>query len=48
MSVVVTAVVAMGLSWMRNRSDSVAAPAVLHATSNSLGSALAWIAQRVL
>ncbi|MCB1271400.1 MAG: CPBP family intramembrane metalloprotease [Microthrixaceae bacterium] len=47
-SVVVTAVVAMGLSWMRNRSDSVAAPAVLHATSNSLGSALAWIAQRVL
>lgn len=47
-SVVATAVVAMGLSWMRNRSDSVAAPAVLHTTSNSLGSALAWFTQRVL
>lgn len=47
-SVAVTACVAMGLSWMRNRSDSVAAPALLHATANGLGSALAWIAQRVL
>lgn len=47
-SVLVTAAVAMGLSWMRNRSDSVAAPALLHATSNGLGSALAWVAQRVL
>lgn len=47
-SVLVTAGVAMGLSWMRNRSDSVAAPALLHATSNGLGSALAWVAQRVL
>lgn len=47
-SVLVTAAVAMWLSWMRNRSDSVAAPALLHATSNGLGSALAWVAQRVL
>lgn len=47
-SVVVTAAVAMWLSWMRNRSDSVAAPALLHATANGLGSALAWVAQRVL
>lgn len=47
-SVVVTAAVAMGLSWMRNRSGSVAAPALVHATANGLGSALAWVAQRVL
>lgn len=47
-SVLFTAAIAMGLSWMRNRSDSVAAPAVLHTTANSLGSALAWVAQRVL
>lgn len=47
-SVLLTATFAMWLSWMRNRSDSVAAPALLHATSNGLGSALAWVAQRVL
>lgn len=47
-SVLVTATLAMGLSWMRDRSESVAAPAVLHTTTNSLGSALAWVAQRVL
>lgn len=46
--VLVTAVAGMGLSWMRNRSDSVVAPATLHATSNGVGSALAWLAQRVL
>lgn len=48
LSVLVTAALAMGLSWMRDRSESVAAPAVLHTTTNSLGSALAWITQRVL
>lgn len=48
LSVVFTAVVAMGLSWMRNRSDSVAAPATLHAANNSAASLAAWIAQRVL
>ncbi len=47
-SVLVTATVAMAFSWMRNRSDSVAAPAVFHTTSNSLGTLLSWIAQRVL
>ena len=46
--VLVTAVAGMGLSWMRNRSDSVVAPALLHTTSNGVGSALAWISQRVL
>lgn len=46
--VLLTAVAGMGLSWMRNRSDSVVAPATLHATSNGVGSALAWLAQRVL
>ena len=47
-SVVATATVAMGLSWMRNRSDSVVAPATLHATNNSAASLAAWIAQRIL
>jgi membrane protease YdiL (CAAX protease family) len=46
--VVLTAVAGMGLSWMRNRSDSVVAPATLHATSNGVGSALAWLAHRVI
>ena len=45
--VLLTAVAGMGLSWMRNRSDSVLAPAMLHSTSNGVGSALAWIALRV-
>lgn len=41
-----TAAVGMFFSWMRNRSDSLAAPATLHTTSNSVGYLLAWLAQR--
>ncbi|MFV0317582.1 MAG: lysostaphin resistance A-like protein [Microthrixaceae bacterium] len=47
-SVLTTAVLAMVLSWTRNRTDSVAAPAALHATNNSAASLAAWLAQRVL
>jgi len=32
---------------MRNRSDSVLAPATLHATGNGVGSMLAWLAHRM-
>lgn len=46
--VLVTAVAGMALSWMRNRSDSVLAPATLHTASNGVGSVFAWIAQRFL
>ncbi len=46
--VLATAVAGMGLSWMRNRSDSIVAPATLHTASNGVGSLLAWVAQRVL
>ncbi len=45
--VLLTAIAGMGLSWMRNRSDSVLAPAMLHSTSNGVGSALAWVALKV-
>lgn len=44
--VVGTAVAGMGLSWMRNRSGSLAAPAMLHISSNSIGYVLAWFVQR--
>ena len=45
--VLATAAAGMGLSWMRNRSDSVLAPATLHATGNGAGSLLAWLAHRM-
>ena len=41
-----TAVAGMGLSWLRNRSGSLAAPAMLHISSNSIGYVLAWLVQR--
>lgn len=43
--VLATAVFGMFFSWMRNRSDSLAAPMLLHLTSNSVGYLLAWLAQ---
>ena len=45
--VVVTAVAGMGLSWLRNRSDSVVAPAVVHSTANSVASVFSWLARRI-
>jgi membrane protease YdiL (CAAX protease family) len=45
-SVIGTAAAGMGLSWLRNRSGSLAAPALLHCTSNSIGYVLAWLVQR--
>jgi membrane protease YdiL (CAAX protease family) len=44
--VVGTAAAGMGLSWLRNRSGSLAAPAMLHISSNSIGYVLAWLVQR--
>ncbi|CAB4546643.1 unannotated protein [freshwater metagenome] len=40
-----TGVAGMGLSWLRNRSDSLIAPVLMHCSSNSLGYLLAWIVQ---
>lgn len=40
-----TAAVGMFFSWMRNRSDSLAAPILLHTTSNSAGYLFAWAVQ---
>ena len=44
--VIGTAAAGMGLSWLRNRSGSLAAPAMLHISSNSIGYVLAWLVQR--
>ena len=44
--VVGTAAAGMGLSWLRNRSGSLAAPAMVHISSNSIGYVLAWLVQR--
>jgi membrane protease YdiL (CAAX protease family) len=41
-----TAAAGMGLSWLRNRSGSLAAPAMVHISSNSIGYVLAWLVQR--
>lgn len=46
-TVLVTAVAGMGLSWMRNRSDSVVAPAAVHTTTNSVASVFSWLASRL-
>ncbi len=43
--VVGTAAAGMALSWLRNRSGSLVAPAMLHCSTNSLGYVLAWIVQ---
>jgi membrane protease YdiL (CAAX protease family) len=45
--VLTTAVAGMFFSWMRNRSDSIVAPATLHTTTNSVGYLLAWLSQRM-
>lgn len=44
--VVGTAIAGMVLSWLRNRSGSLAAPAMVHIASNSIGYVLAWFVQR--
>ena len=44
--VVGTAFAGMAWSWLRNRSGSIAAPAVLHTSTNSLGYVISWIVQR--
>ena len=44
--VVGTGAAGMGLSWLRNRSDSLVAPVTMHCSSNSLGYLLSWIVQR--
>lgn len=41
-----TAAAGMGLSWLRNRSGSLAAPALLHCSTNSLGYVLGWLVQQ--
>lgn len=41
-----TAAAGMGLSWLRNRSGSLAAPALLHCATNSLGYVLGWLLQQ--
>lgn len=43
--VIGTGVAGMGLSWLRNRSESLMAPVLMHCSSNSLGYLLAWIVQ---
>ena len=40
--VVGTAFAGMVLSWLRNRSGSLAAPVMVHISSNSIGFVLAW------
>ena len=45
--VVGTAMVGMAWSWLRNRADSIAAPALVHTATNSLGYVISWIVQRV-
>ncbi len=44
--VVGTAAAGMGLSWLRNRSGSLAAPMLLHTATNSLGYVVAWLVQQ--
>lgn len=44
--VVGTAAAGMAWSWLRNRSGSIAAPAVVHTATNSLGYIISWIVQR--
>ncbi len=44
--VVGTAMVGMAWSWLRNRADSIAAPALVHTATNSLGYVISWIVQR--
>ena len=46
-NVLATAVAGMGLSWMRNHSDSVVAPAAVHTTVNGVGSVATWVANRI-
>ncbi len=38
-----TAVAGLGLSWLRNRSGSLAAPVLVHCTTNGLGYVLSWL-----
>lgn len=45
-SVLATAGAGMALSWLRNRSGSLAAPIMFHWTINGVGYALAWLVQR--
>ncbi len=44
--VVGTAIAGMVLTWLRNRSGSLAAPVMVHITSNSIGFVIAWFVQR--
>jgi membrane protease YdiL (CAAX protease family) len=44
--VVGTAMAGMAWSWLRNRSGSIAAPALVHTSTNSLGYIISWIVQR--
>ena len=46
-AVLSTAAAGMFFSWMRNRSDSVLAPATMHTTTNSVGYLAAWVSQRL-
>ena len=43
--VIGTGAAGMALSWLRNRSESLMAPVLMHCSSNSLGYLLAWIVQ---
>jgi membrane protease YdiL (CAAX protease family) len=43
--VIGTGAAGMGLSWLRNRSDSLTAPMLMHWSTNSLGYVLSWIVQ---
>lgn len=45
-SVGATAVAGLGFTWLRNRSDSLLAPVLLHWAINSTGLIAAWIVQR--
>jgi membrane protease YdiL (CAAX protease family) len=44
--VVGTALAGMVLTWLRNRSGSLAAPVMVHITSNSVGYVIAWFLHR--
>lgn len=45
-SVLATAAAGMALSWLRNRSGSLAAPIMFHCSINGVGYTLAWLVQR--
>lgn len=45
-AVVATGVFGMLLSQLRNRSDSLVAPSLLHWSTNSIGYVIAWLVQR--